>query len=138
MPDETKLSRVEVPWCEEFQSMMSGNTYDSQHTQARNLANDYLHRFDGSKSDMMQSAKISVRRLVQAFNDQTIRVDDTLQSLKRRRMEVAKLLFGGLGENSNIESPFYCGWGFNIVLGSGVYINREFVPVLCSVISLSC
>jgi hypothetical protein len=78
----------------------------------------------------MQSAKLNVRRLVQAFNDQNIRVDDTFQSLKHRRMEVAKLLLGGLGENCNIEAPFYCGWGFNIVVGTGVYINREFIPRL--------
>lgn len=100
-----------------------------QHPQSRNLANDPLSSFDGSKSLTMQSAKVSVCRLVQAFNDQTIRVNDTLQSLKGRRMEVAKLLLGGVGENSNIETPFYCGWGFNIFIGARVYVNREFVPV---------
>lgn len=76
----------------------------------------------------MQSAKINVRRLVQAFNNPTIRDDDTLQSMKTRRMEVAKVLLGSVGENSNIETPFYCGWGFNVFIGVGVYINREFVP----------
>lgn len=86
----------------------------------------------------MQSAKINVRRLLQAFNDQTIRADDTLQSLKGRRMEVAKLLLGGLGENSNIETPFYCGWGFNIIIGARVYINREFVPVRPAMTLISC
>lgn len=76
----------------------------------------------------MQSAKTNVRRLVQAFNDQTILVNDTPQSLKGRRMEVAKLLLGVVGENSNIEAPFYCGWGFNVFIGARVYINRKFVP----------
>lgn len=93
------------------------------------FANNHLFSFDASNSPIMQTAKLNVRRLIQAFNDPTIRVDDTIQSLKQRRMEIAKLLVENVGENANIEAPFFCGWGFNISIGAGTYINREFVHV---------
>lgn len=126
--DKIELSRVGLPWCDEFLKMMAGKTYAYfLNSFLKKYTNRKRSRFDGSKSDAMQSAKLNVRRLLQAFNDEVIQINDTLQSLKSRRIQIANLLFGKIGENTNIEAPFYCGWGFNIFIGSGTYINRKLV-----------
>jgi maltose O-acetyltransferase len=75
----------------------------------------------------MRSFKIEVMRRLQDFNNQTIGDNTTLDSLKAHRMAIARSAMGKLGEDTNIETPFFCGWGCNIFIGDGVYINREFV-----------
>ncbi|RDW57175.1 hypothetical protein BP6252_13823 [Coleophoma cylindrospora] len=105
--DHVKCSAIEVPWCDEFEKMISGMN------------------FDGSKSPVMQSYKLEVLRRLQNFNDQQIGDDTTLESLKIHRLTIAQSTLGKLGEECNIERPFFCSWGCNIVLGDGVYINRD-------------
>ncbi|ANN57265.1 maltose O-acetyltransferase [Mesorhizobium sp. 131-3-5] len=34
-----------------------------------------------------------------------------------------KALLGGVGEGARIEAPFHCAYGFNILLGDGVFLN---------------
>jgi maltose O-acetyltransferase len=37
--------------------------------------------------------------------------------------EVLARLLGGIGEGSEVRAPFYCDYGYNIVLGRGVFLN---------------
>jgi hypothetical protein len=64
-----------------------------------------------------------MRRKLQSFNDNSIPEGSTLTSLTARRMAVAKGVFGRLGTNVNIESPFFIIWGCNTFVGDGVYMN---------------
>jgi hypothetical protein len=73
----------------------------------------------------MAAFKLDTRRQLQAFNDQHIRDDDTLQSLTQRRMQIASRLMGKMGRRVNIEPPLFLIWGCNISLGDDVYMNRE-------------
>ena len=68
--------------------------------------------------------KLNMMKKLRGFNDETIRDDDTLASLKARRMGVAKDMFGKLGNNVTIEPNFFTVWGCNVSIGDRVYINR--------------
>lgn len=75
----------------------------------------------------MPRFKLNVRRKLLKFNDSSISDEDTLDSLKQRRMAAAKDIFGKVGEGTNIEAPFFCTWGCTTFIGESVYINRECV-----------
>ncbi|GKT44136.1 putative acetyltransferase YJL218W [Colletotrichum spaethianum] len=98
---------VKVPWCDEFEKMISGMCFRS------------------SKDLELVQYKVDVMRRLQTFNDATILDNATLASLASRRMQVAKGMLGKLGTNVNIEPPFFVTWGCNLFIGDGVYINRR-------------
>ncbi|PQE26141.1 hypothetical protein CJF30_00000873 [Rutstroemia sp. NJR-2017a BBW] len=98
---------VKAPMCDEFKKMILGSNFA-----ARN-------------SESMLDYKLNVRRKLLKFNDQSIGDDDTLGSLKDRRMAAAKSLFGKVGDGTNIEAPFFCTWGCTTFIGKDVYINRN-------------
>ncbi|KAJ5628741.1 galactoside o-acetyltransferase [Penicillium lividum] len=104
---ELKESHVRVPWCDEYERMISGMN------------------FTASRSKELREFKIITLQKLNDFNDRAIPEGSTLESLKLRRMAVAKGLLGQLGEGVNIEPPFFVGWGCNVFIGDGVYINRE-------------
>ncbi|KAJ5751966.1 hypothetical protein N7520_008883, partial [Penicillium odoratum] len=84
-----------------------------------------MSSFAASRSKELRDFKIITLQKLNDFNDQAIPEGSTLESLKIRRMAVAKGLLGQLGEGANIEPPFFVGWGCNVFIGDGVYINRE-------------
>ena len=85
----------------------------------------YLSSFSANNSELMLEYKLSVRRLLTIFNDDSIPDGSTLQSLKNRRMAVAQKLLGKAGAGLNIEQPLFCTWGCNLFIGAGCYINRK-------------
>jgi hypothetical protein len=38
-------------------------------------------------------------------------------------MDIARQMLGKLGEDVEIEAPFFCGWGSNIFIGDSVHMN---------------
>ncbi|KAM3074759.1 hypothetical protein ACMFMG_008178 [Clarireedia jacksonii] len=98
---------VKAPMCGEFKKMILGSNFA-----ARN-------------SECMLKYKLDVRRKLLKFNDESIGDDDTLDSLKERRMAAAKTLFGRVGVGTNIEAPFFCTWGCTTFIGKDVYINKD-------------
>lgn len=117
---------VEAPMCEEFKKMILGSKsvyifliscYEA--LKSVNLS------FAARNSECMPKYKLNVRRKLLKFNDESIGDDDTLDSLKGRRMAAAKSLFGRVGDGTNIEAPFFCTWGCTTFIGEDVYINRE-------------
>ena len=44
-----------------------------------------------------------------------------------KREEIIRKLFRKTGEEFNIESPFYCDYGFNITIGENFYSNHNLV-----------
>lgn len=44
---------------------------------------------------------------------------------RQKRNEILKELFGGMGENVAIDTPFHCDYGKNIYLGDDVIINMN-------------
>ncbi|KAJ5958198.1 uncharacterized protein N7479_005348 [Penicillium vulpinum] len=107
MISELKKSHIPVPWCDEYERMISGMN------------------FSASKSIELEDYKLQTLTKLNDFNDLTIPDGSTLMSLKTRRMAVAKSLLGQLGDEVTIEPPFFVGWGCNVFIGDNVYINRE-------------
>jgi len=60
--------------------------------------------------------------------------NQTVHQTKRR--EILITLFAQFNENSMIESPFYCAYGYNIHVGSNVYINFGCVFLDCNRIEI--
>ncbi|KAF5667175.1 galactoside o-acetyltransferase [Fusarium heterosporum] len=104
---EMRESDIPVPWCDEFSRMISG----------MNLAI--------SSCPELNEYKLGVMRKLRSFNDDSIPDDATLESLKMKRMTVAKQMLGKMGKGVSIEPQFFVIWGCNTFIGSGVYINRQ-------------
>lgn len=66
--------------------------------------------------------------LLQAYNAAAAAEDG-------RRRAILRELLGGIGADSEVRPPFYCDYGYNIRLGSGVFLN--FGCVLLDVVEIS-
>jgi hypothetical protein len=86
---------------------------------------ELLSSFKATDSQIMMDYKLRTRRLLRTFNDDSIPDGSTLESLKIRRMSVAKKILGRLGSGVNIEPMLFRTWGCNTFIGSGCYINRK-------------
>lgn len=51
---------------------------------------------------------------------------------KARKTQVLKELFGGIGENASVRSPFLCDHGCNIYLGNNVSVNMNCTFIDCN------
>jgi hypothetical protein len=56
----------------------------------------------------MLDHKLLTRRRLKVFNDESIPDGSTLDSLKSRRMSIARQIFGRLGSDTNIEQSLFC------------------------------
>ncbi|KAG5665456.1 hypothetical protein KAF25_009581 [Fusarium avenaceum] len=99
---ELQQSEIAVPWCDEFEKMISGMNFTTNNSQ-----------------ELMDYKLIAMKRL-RSFNDDSIPDGSTLASLKTRRMAVAKEMLGQLGQDVAIEPPFFHTWGCNIFIGNRV------------------
>lgn len=123
---ELQKSHVPVPWCDEYEKMISGLKYVEVPASVSDLRLTGLFcSFSTSNSPEMQEYKLGMLRKLEDFNNLAVPENSTLASLKQRRMAVAKSMFGQIGERANIEPPLFVGWGCNVFIGDGVYINRE-------------
>jgi hypothetical protein len=74
----------------------------------------------------MMDHKLAIKRRLLAFNDESIPDGSTFESLKHRRLSIAKLFLGKLGKGTNIEAPlFFVTYGCNTFIGENSYINRK-------------
>jgi maltose O-acetyltransferase len=64
-------------------------------------------------------------QLMRGFND-----EDDLDA----RLRILGELLGAIGDGSEIRPPFYCDYGYNVRLGSGVFLN--FGCVLLDVVAI--
>lgn len=55
---------------------------------------------------------------------------------KARKNEILHELFGGIGENASVRSPFSCDHGCNIYIGSNVSVNMNCTFIDCSKITI--
>lgn len=51
---------------------------------------------------------------------------------RSKRLEIIKQLFGQVGENCWVESPFFCDYGYNIEVGDNFYANHGCTILDCS------
>lgn len=74
------------------------------------------------KGDFMKA-----KRLVREYNQ-------TREDERDRRKSIIKELFGGTGENFNVEPPFYCDYGCHIYIGENFFCNYQCIVLdVCKV-----
>jgi len=105
--ERMKQSDVYVPWCDEFEKMISGMNFKANY------------------SSLMLEHKLNMRKRLKSFNNDDIPDGATLDSLKARRLAIAKEMLGKMGADTNIEAPLFCTWGCQIFIGNDCYINRD-------------
>lgn len=69
------------------------------------------------------------RTLTKAYNS-------TGKDESAKRWEILKELFGSVGQQIEIEPPFYCDYGSNIDAGNGLYLNFGCVILDCNRVSI--
>jgi len=68
----------------------------------------------------LQAERRKTKQLLRLYN---------LAETESERQTILQQLLGKIGQNSEIESPFYCSYGQNIYIGDHVYLN-----VLCTIL----
>ena len=64
--------------------------------------------------------------------DLCFKYNHTKPSDVKKRQKIIKKLFGKIGEAFNIESDFWCDYGYNIEAGNNFYINHNCVMLDCA------
>lgn len=68
--------------------------------------------------------------------DLLFRFNNTLPSLREERSAIIHQLFGSVGKNCWIESPFNCDYGYNISVGDNFYTNTNCTILDCAKITI--
>ena len=89
------------------------------------LAGQLYHASDPE----LVAERAKARRLVHAYN-----TTDPEAGTKRRALLTD--LLAGVGPDVVIEAPFHCDYGWNTMLGGGVYINADCVFLDCAPVSI--
>ncbi len=104
---ESVKSMKHVPWCEDYERMISGMLYDSTvqelnegRFRARKLMNQYTKHFPDNA---------------------------TFDSLAKDREVMLRELMGKVGKDPFMEPPIYVDYGCNISIGDRFYANFKYV-----------
>jgi len=89
------------------------------------LDGEIFNTSDGDIQDIIHKA----RKLTQNYNS-------TPSNDFERRSSILTELFGKIGTNVNIDTPFYCDYGCHISLGNNVIININCTFVDCNKIEI--
>jgi maltose O-acetyltransferase len=95
-------------------------------TEKQRMLNGELYR---SSDRLLVEERKRARRLTKAFNDSLL--DET-----EKRSAILKELLGALGSNLHIEPPFYCDYGYNLLLGDNFYANYNCIVLDCAPVSM--
>lgn len=77
-----------------------------------------------------------IKKLILASRDLTRLYNQTESRNSKRRQQLLKELFGGMGNNVNIDGPFFCDYGKHIFLGNNVIININCTFIDCNKIEI--
>lgn len=94
----------------ELEKMLSGELY---------LAND----------SVLLAMRNSTRALFMEYNT-------TLNEQVQERKAILETLLGAIGENIDVQPPFFCDYGAHIRLGSNVFINYNCTILDCALVTL--
>ncbi|RMZ72190.1 galactoside O-acetyltransferase [Pyrenophora seminiperda CCB06] len=111
-----------VPWCEEYEKMISGMLYNSlspELSRARYQARAFAHKYNTW------------------FPDTTTDPDKGFDILAAERFRLLKQIIGHIADDEVfIEPPFNIDYGCNISLGKRFYSNFNLTILDCSLVSI--
>ncbi|OJJ78973.1 sugar O-acetyltransferase [Aspergillus glaucus CBS 516.65] len=104
-PEIIELARglTGIPWCEEYEKMISGMMYDPTVPQLL----EARHRCRGLAADFNQ---VDAKKY-------------SYDQIGNVRMEILKKLVGRIGEGTFIEPPFMPDYGCNMIIGRDCFFN---------------
>ena len=103
---ERARARNHVPWCDDFELMISGNMYRAfvqPLVDARLAARGWMHEYNNTNSEYDNP------------------------SLQAKRMDMLRAKLGRVGDDAFIEPNFMVDYGCNISVGTGFYANFKCV-----------
>lgn len=80
--------------------------------------------YDASDYELIKARKKATRL--------TLSYNSTTEQETEYKKQILSELFGAVGQNINIEPPFYCDYGSNIYVGDGFYMNFGCVILDCA------
>ncbi|KAF7564848.1 WbbJ, Acetyltransferase (isoleucine patch superfamily) [Pyrenophora tritici-repentis] len=111
-----------VPWCEEYEKMISGmlyNAFSPELNKARYQARAFAHKYNTW------------------FPDPTTDPDKGFDTLAAERLGLLKQIIGHIADDEIfIEPPFNIDYGCNISLGSRFYSNFNLTILDCSLVTI--
>lgn len=120
-PDTIERARLlkNVPWCEQYERMISGMLYDS---------------FD----PILKAGRFKARKWCHMYNTWFPHDDPTadFDHLVKARGEMLKDFFGAVGPDSFVEPPFTADYGNNIRVGERFYANFDCTIVDCGLVEI--
>ncbi|KAK5994807.1 Maltose O-acetyltransferase [Cladobotryum mycophilum] len=105
-----------VPWCEDYEKMISGMLYESQ-------------------IPALAEGRFRARKLMHKYNTH-FPEDATSESLVQDRENILKQLFGKVGPGAYIEPPLNIDYGCNISIGDSFYSNFNLVILDCGLVTI--
>jgi acetyltransferase-like isoleucine patch superfamily enzyme len=105
-----------VPWCDDYEKMISGMLYNCM---APELVN----------------GRFRARRLMNKYNTH-FPDDATPDSLNDDREAILKQMFGSLGKDAYIEPPLNIDYGCNVTIGERFYSNFNLVILDCGIVKI--
>ncbi|KAH6620416.1 galactoside O-acetyltransferase [Boeremia exigua] len=122
-PAELEKARAlaHVPWCEEYEKMISGMLYAASApdlTAARYRARAFAHAYNTYFPPATQDPSTG------------------FDVLAATRQEMLQGIIGRLGEHVFIEPPFNIDYGCNITLGARFYANFNLTILDCSLVTI--
>ncbi|KAF1993277.1 trimeric LpxA-like protein, partial [Amniculicola lignicola CBS 123094] len=108
-----------VPWCEEYEKMISGMLYNS-------FASD------------LESARFKARAWAHTYNNYfpPEETNPDFNSLAKERATMLKKILGKVDDTVFIEPPFAIDYGCNISLGKRFYSNFNLTILDCSIVTI--
>ena len=115
----TAKSLQNIPWCEQYERMISGMLYDS--TDAT-----------------LSAARFKARAWCHRYNNWFPHDDPTadFDTLDTHRHTLLKQILGSMGEDCFIEPPFTLDYGCNVTMGDRVYANFNLCILDCGLVTI--
>ncbi|KAL1976719.1 hypothetical protein VTN31DRAFT_3001 [Thermomyces dupontii] len=122
--DDTQIALARqlkhVPWCEEYEKMISGMLYDAFVPE-------------------LKAARYRARALCHRYNTTfpAVETAQDLDAVQRQRLEWLRELLGEIkGDDVFIEPPFNVDYGANIRLGERFYANFNLTILDCALVTI--
>ncbi|KAJ2897077.1 hypothetical protein MKZ38_004987 [Zalerion maritima] len=113
---ETAKSLKNIPWCEDYEKMISGMMYNAQApplVQGRFKARQFMHRYNTHFPP-----------------------DATVESLTQDREAMLRENFGGVGKSPFVEPPVYFDFVGNVRVGDEFYANFGLIILDCAHVTI--
>lgn len=128
-----------VPWCEEYEKMISGMLYVSLNL-TTSTQYSYVPSYT-SFSPELERARYKARAFAHKFNtwfpDATTDPNEGFSVLASERLKLLQGIIGHLGDDEIfIEPPFNIDYGCNISLGKRFYSNFNLTILDCSLVTI--